>query len=571
VGVRVSEFGCGCGCEGEKFVLLIVFTGRFLTLEKILPVKNYIHIITLFFGLSGIAYSQGNFNYTVELQPYTIPGLPGIQSYAWAVHEGKWLIMGGRKDGLHARQPFNAFPQAQNNTDIYVIDIQSQQYWTASVNTLAVDLKEQLQATNMNFFQDADTLYFIGGYAYSPTVNDHITFDGLITISVSALIDDIITGSPIQGNFGIIHDSVFAVTGGRLGKIGDTLMLAGGHRFDGRYNAMGMPTYTQQYTNQVRKFTVSNAGNQPVIANYATQTDPVHLRRRDYNLLPYIFENGDYGYLISSGVFQQGIDQPFLYPVEIRESGYQPVPGFNQYLSHYHSAFASLYDSLTNEMHTLFFGGMSRYFYQNGVLTEDSLVPFTRTISRLSRDNAGVLTEYKLQPEMPVFHGASAEFIPNPELPYEHHDILRLDQITADTILIGHIFGGLYSPTLNPFTFNQTNTTTASSVIYAVKLIHGNANGSEKLDGCNPYTFRLYPNPASGKVHLVFGTVKPQEVQYCLTNAAGQILDQGKITGVKVGLNEYTIGLPFVRSPQSLMISLVFEGIYTLHKTFLTY
>jgi hypothetical protein len=31
-------------------------------------------------------------------------GLGGLQSFAYGHHDGKWLIIGGRKDGLRRRQ-----------------------------------------------------------------------------------------------------------------------------------------------------------------------------------------------------------------------------------------------------------------------------------------------------------------------------------------------------------------------------------------------------------------------------------------------------------------------------------
>ena len=94
-------------------------------------------------------YSQSTFEYDVVLTPKVVPGLPGLHSYAFAQHNGKWLIIGGRKDGLHARQPFNAFPESQNNTDIYVVDIATLQFWSASLNVLPIGIREQLQATNI--------------------------------------------------------------------------------------------------------------------------------------------------------------------------------------------------------------------------------------------------------------------------------------------------------------------------------------------------------------------------------------------------------------------------------------
>lgn len=72
-----------------------------------------------FYNLMG----QSSFNFELSLVPVNITNLPGLHSYAHAQHNGKWLIIGGRLDGIHPRQPFNSFPSTQNNTNIYVIDV----------------------------------------------------------------------------------------------------------------------------------------------------------------------------------------------------------------------------------------------------------------------------------------------------------------------------------------------------------------------------------------------------------------------------------------------------------------
>ena len=100
--------------------------------------------LTILMTTFGFA-QQIPFNYSVKLKPVTVTNLPGLHSFVVGQSGGKWLVIGGRKDGLHARQPFNAFPAASNNTDIYVVDINTQQFWSASVNSLATALKEQLQ------------------------------------------------------------------------------------------------------------------------------------------------------------------------------------------------------------------------------------------------------------------------------------------------------------------------------------------------------------------------------------------------------------------------------------------
>jgi hypothetical protein len=444
--------------------------------------KYFIILALLGLNFQISVFGQNSFNYSVELNAVDVPNLPGVHSYAFGQYNGNWLIIGGRRDGMHARQPMFSFPQSQNNADIFVVDINAQQFWSVSANSLPTSIKEQLQSTNMNFYQDKDTLYIIGGYAFSTTANQHITFPYLTSIQVDSVIDAIINGDSIARYFKQISNPVFAITGGQLGKIDDTFYLVGGQKFDGLYNPMGGHSFTQTYSNQIRKFTIDNSGSQLSYGNYATITDEVHLRRRDYNLIPQIFHDGSEGYTISSGVFQAGIDLPFLYPVDISASGYTPITSFNQYLSNYHSAKSALFDSSNNEMHSLFFGGISQYYYQNGDLIQDDQVPFVKTISRLTRFSDGSLQEFQLSVEMPGFSGASAEFIPNKNLPHYPSEIIKLDEITQDSFLIGHIYGGILSPILNPFSSFQTSTTIADPTIYAVQLKRNVPSGVQEID-----------------------------------------------------------------------------------------
>lgn len=515
-------------------------------------------VLTLF---SQTTHAQSSFNFELSLVPVTVAGLPGLHSYAYAQHDGKWLIIGGRKDGIHARQPFNAFPESQNNTDIYVVDVAGSQVTSASVNSLPVNIREQLQSTNMNFHQSGDTLYIIGGYGYSPTAADHITYPFLTTVNIPGLITAIENNQSITTHFKQIQDPVFAVTGGHLKKLKGLFFLVGGHRFDGRYNPMGNPTFTQVYTNQIRKFSINNSGSQLSIGNYSAITDPVHLRRRDFNLLPQIFPNGDEGLTISSGVFQINADLPFLYPVDITDTSYTPITNFNQYLSNYHSAVAWLYDSLNNNMHSLFFGGMSQYYYQNGTLIQDNQVPFVKTISRLTRDGNGVLTEYQMPIEMPALKGSSAEFIANLNLPHYSSKIIKLSQISQNHFLIGHIFGGINSTALNPFANNQTNLTSADNTIYEVWLTANPSSVTEfEINGNNPFDVLVSPNPFKDELNITFNLKDETEVSYFLTNASGQIVQTSENRNFSRG--EHSIQIKVRDQAQSLLLTVVFDNKY---------
>lgn len=520
-------------------------------------------LFTLLLAATAAFAQQIPFDFSVKLKPITVTNLPGLHSYAVAQSGGKWLIIGGRKDGLHARQPFNAFAAAYSNTDIYVIDINTKQFWSASVNSLSTGLKEQLQSTNMNFYQDGDSLYIIGGYGYSTTALDHITYPNLTSVSVSGLINAIVNASSITPYFKQITDQNFAVNGGHLGKIGHTFYLVGGHRFDGRYNPMGNATYTQTYVNGIKKFDLNNSGSQLSYSNYSLTTDQVHLHRRDYNLVPQIFPNGDEGYTISSGVFQTNIDLPFLYPVDIKASGHTPQPSFNQYLSNYHSAFAALYDSINNTMHSLFFGGISQYSYINNVLTQDNNVPFVKTISRVSRDANGNLQENVFPNEMPALLGASAEFIPNHLIPHYESEIVKLSTILNDSVLVGHIYGGINSTQTNPFTANQTSATNANATIYEVWLVRAKYTNLKPLNGENPIKVSLFPNPANSQINFSIDLPYETDVDVIIMDVNGKIILNKTLESLTKGKQTIELNNPNKLSAGIYSINFVVDGKYT--------
>ena len=132
------------------------------------------------FGLSLIiATAQKQdpvFPFSLRLEQMEINDLPALQSFACATHEGKWLLLGGRKDGLHRRQPWASFDEEGQNRFIYVIDPVNKKVWKRSLEELPSSIAEQLQSTNMEFYQAGDRLLLTGGYGYSKTADDHFTF-----------------------------------------------------------------------------------------------------------------------------------------------------------------------------------------------------------------------------------------------------------------------------------------------------------------------------------------------------------------------------------------------------------
>lgn len=514
---------------------------------------------------------QNSFPYSIELEPVEIQGLPGLHSYAHGQVDGKWVIFGGRLDGLHARQPFNAFPASANNTSIFIVDPNVGTVETGSISGLATPVREQLQGTNMNFCQDGDVLYILGGYAYSISEDDHITFPRITAVNLPGVLDAVSNGLDLSPHFTWLDDDFFAVTGGHLNKLGNTFFLAGGHRFDGRYNPMNNPTFTQTYTNAIRSFEIQNNGGELEALNYSELIDPVHLRRRDYNLLPQVFEDGTHGFTIFSGVFQINADLPFLYPVDFTSSAIVPRTEFSQYLNHYHSPCVALYDGDSGETHSLIFGGMSQYYFEGEQLIEDDLVPFVSSIARVSRSSDGALTEYLLPVSFPQLQGAGAEFIMNWALPHTESELILLDEINEDEFVLGYIYGGISSTLLNPFSFNQTTATSADDVVYRVRLIRDETSVVSRVDVPADAGMIVYPNPSNGVFTIQIALDSSSEVYVLINDRSGRMLMNENLGIVEKGEHEFEVTLLDTTNVNSVIVTCVFDHrYYRSHQVILT-
>lgn len=490
--------------------------------------KHIQYFIFLIFITSGVAYSQVG-NYRVAIEPKQIQGMPGIQSFVWAQWDGYWLIIGGRKDGLHRRQPFASFLASGNNINIYVVHPDNHQIWSTGISSLNTTVQEQIQSTNMEFHQIENKLYIVGGYGYSASLDEHITHPNMTIVDVPNLIQAIINQQNISNYFRQITDQRMAVTGGHLEHMNNQFYLVCGQRFDGLYNPMGPnngPGFSQKYSNEIRKFILNDNGNTFSIDNYTAIKDTVHLHRRDYNLTPG-YHSQQEELIIWSGVFQYGVNLPYLYPVEINGNGYNPAMGFNQYLSHYHSACFALYDSINNTSYTLFFGGISQYYPDaNGNLIQDADVPFVKTVSMVKKDASGNYSEHQLPIQMPAYLGAGAEFIPNPELKTTSNGVCKLNSLTADSVLLGYIVGGIRSSAANIFFINDGTQSIADTTITKVWLVNDPFSTTENLVNTQKKNIHIFPNPVKNKFHIsIDGKIGEGPFNIQIKNINGSIVE----------------------------------------------
>lgn len=512
---------------------------------------------SLFFALISFTINTQPTPFNIHIEPMEIESLGGLQSYAYGQHNGKWLIVGGRLDGLHRRQPFAAFDIAGNNNLLLVIDPISKQKWSAPLTTLPTAIREQLSSTSMQFYQEDDYLYCTGGYGYSATLKDHTTYSNLTAIKVSEVIKAIILKTSFTSYFRQISDSKFQVTGGQLHKINDDYYLMGGQKFIGRYNPMGPdqgPGFIQEYTDAIRKFSITDDGTILKILHLPSFIDSDNLHRRDYNAESQILPNGAEGITMFSGVFQHAYDLPFLNSVTIDSVKYTVNNDFQQYYNHYHCAALPLYSAKDNEMHHVFFGGIAQYYDDLGTLVQDNNVPFVKTIARVTRKADGTMAEYKLPIDMPTLLGTGAEFIAIESVPHFKNNVIKLDDLTSDSTLVGFIYGGISSSAANILFSNGEELSKASSQIFKVYVIKNKTVGLDKLNKQSIASLKMqvYPNPSDGNFTVKFNLNKKADVKVIVQDSSGKIITTSILKYTVAGENFFTKKLE----------GLVNEGIY---------
>ena len=518
-------------------------------------------VISFFVLACTILSNAQTTSFQIAIEPVNISGLGGVQAFAYGQHDGKWLIIGGRIDGLHRRQPFASFAESGNNKQLIVIDPVNLQKWYAPLSALTPDLQEQLSSTNMQFHQNGKYLYITGGYGFSGSLDDHTTYGKLTAVDIPNAITAIINKSTFSQYFRQISDSNFAVTGGHLKKINETYYLVGGQKFIGRYNPMGPdhgPGFFQQYTDQVRKFSITDDGINISIKHDQTITDASAFHRRDNNVVPQIFVNGNEGLTLFSGVFQPTANIPFLNSVNIDEKSYTINHSFAQYYNHYHCAVLPMYSQSKNEMHNIFFGGIAQYYDSAGVLVQNSEVPFVKTIANVTRDKAGHLSEYILPVVMPSLLGAGAEFIVLPSIPQFANEVIKLDSIDADKTLVGHIYGGIASTAANVFWTNTGQESKASNQLFKVYIIKHTESAFGKLNSqsINGLQMQVYPNTDEGILSINFFLAQSTAVDLQITDANGKILKKEILTGLSKGENTVQKNIKSLKARSTYLVTI---------------
>lgn len=444
--------------------------------------------------------------FTISVSPSLLTAAPALHSCAFAEWNGKWIFIGGRIDGLHNFQAGQGFDVFSRNDSVFVVDPVNDVYSSASLSSLPHWMYEAVVSSNMEFQRSDSMLYMTGGYGRNDSMATKITFPTLTAINLNTLISAVESSAPVLPSFRQIVDTNLAIAGGHLEKLDSTYYLVFGHRFDGLYDqTIGSVLFVQQYSNQVRKFTIADDGTNLSVNNFQAITDTNEFHRRDYNLVPQIFPGGDTGFTAFGGVFQKTALLPYLSPIDIHADSIHYNVSFNQNLDQYETASMPVYDSINNFMHTIFFGGISLYTYDTTThsLVQNIEMPFVKTISKVSRDGSGNLAEYTLPVEMPGLLGTNANFIPDRSNSMYHNSIINLNALSGNTH-VGWIVGGIESdhPIIAPL--DPDGMSRPSATIYDV-FINKNPDAVNELQiKSSINNLSVYPNPSHGIFNIQF-------------------------------------------------------------------
>jgi hypothetical protein len=481
---------------------------------------RYILLWIILIAFSCISKAQVSFS--LELKEKTTGYIPARHS-GIAFGYGDYIVMmAGRKNGLHGYQPPTAFPLIGATDSIHAWRVSDGALFSADLSQLSLPLSEHLRSSNLLWCKNGDNLYIAGGYGYSSANSDYVTWPRFTVVDIHQLTENLSNGSNIAPAFRQITDSALAITGGNLKYLNGTFYAVFGHRFDGHYSTSHSANFYQKYTNSVRRFNLIDTGSVLQTQHLSSWTDTAGFHRRDYNLAEQIFPDGSEGFTAFSGVFQYNADLPWYDGVDITPAGAVVNSQINQQLNQYHTALMTVHDSALNRMHTVFFGGMSAYYYDTitAQLVYDTLVPFVRTISMITREGDGSISESALSVRMPGLEGTNAEFIPLQNISKRMEGVIRLNSLNGKTLL-GHIIGGIMAA--EPNVFLQNGDSYASGKVYEVYLVPAGTSSANTLK--EPYMLNIYPNPASDFISVTVSGHSPDlQLRAALYSGHGRLI-----------------------------------------------
>jgi hypothetical protein len=431
---------------------------------------------------------------------------PALQSYSWLVHpSGSWLMVGGRRAGLHQFKPGGDNFPAPNRSVWRCDPTTGSVVELFDLSRIDPAIGDPLMATDQQFCYDADTgeWLIVGGYGHDVVLDKYRTFDMLLRIPVVPFAATIMSeqttaqkAAALEKMINVQRDPFFAVTGGALRKLGSRYLLAFGQWMQEAYNPF-VSSVDQRYINAVRFFRFDEQRRAIAMGELSSADLDQPFHRRDGTVVESIDPATGQPRIVGfGGAFPPGKLDGYMNPVYVTEQDNQLVAvtdrSVTQLFNQYACPVIVVWDPSQQTVYHTFFGGISRSWYwqtpdQNSVYEKVTAegrndgLPFVADITTLVQTPVSGAAEY-ISPE-PVPHnslaGASTDFIPVPTVSnpaVSPEGVVNLGQLSpGQTMIIGYIYGGVVADYPLPVIPNYG--THASNALYQVGLTHSPSSG----------------------------------------------------------------------------------------------
>lgn len=232
-----------------------------------------------------------SYNQTVRELPskaYELyPTLQDMYGYAVGQYGDYMLIFGG---SIRSDVP-EQFRQDFPNLDILMIDFKRKRAAAYTSGNLEGLLAEQISATGMAYFQDGNILYLLGGYGFSESHGQFITFPYLTAIDMEATVKALLEGKNPVASFYQICDDRMAIFDATMDHNGDEFFLINGKSAYKLEPFSDEPQYVEeQLQGQARTFKIKGQGANIEIGQFQTWYELEGFRDYYGPLLPEMIE-----------------------------------------------------------------------------------------------------------------------------------------------------------------------------------------------------------------------------------------------------------------------------------------
>jgi hypothetical protein len=147
-------------------------------------------------------------------------------------------------------------------------------------------------------------------------------------------------------------------------------------------------------------------------------------------------------------------------------------------------------------------------------------------------------------------------------VPHYANEVVQLANIAANEFVIGHVFGGIQSTSTTAFTDNQTGLTAADPTVYEVRLIKNTSLDIPHLDGRNPFSVVVAPNPTTtDTVSVQFTMPYTTSVGYFISTIDGKVVEEGDIEDLQQGITTMDFNIASANT-ELVFLTFVFDEKY---------